>query len=75
MTGSAEWRPFWPAWLRATFIGVPFGCIRPAAARSRPSSYATEKKLSKHRKEFGTTGAIEGVAGPERPTTRPSPRR
>jgi putative tricarboxylic transport membrane protein len=27
-------------------------------------SYATEKKLSKHREEFGH-GAIEGVAGPE----------
>jgi putative tricarboxylic transport membrane protein len=27
-------------------------------------SYATEKKLSKHKKEFGR-GAIEGVAGPE----------
>ena len=25
----------------------------------------TEKKLSKHPEEFGTTGAIEGVAGPE----------
>ena len=24
-----------------------------------------EKKLSKHKEEFGTTGAIEGVAGPE----------
>jgi putative tricarboxylic transport membrane protein len=28
-------------------------------------SYATEKKLSKHPEEFGTTGAIEGVASPE----------
>ena len=28
-------------------------------------SYAAEKKLSKHKEEFGTTGAIEGVAGPE----------
>jgi putative tricarboxylic transport membrane protein len=30
-------------------------------------SYATEKKLAKaeHRAEFGTRGAIEGVAGPE----------
>ncbi|MFD2052574.1 tripartite tricarboxylate transporter permease, partial [Mesorhizobium calcicola] len=28
-------------------------------------SYAIEKKLSKHKQEFGTVGAIEGVAGPE----------
>ena len=28
-------------------------------------SYATEKKLAKHPEEFGTIGAIEGVAGPE----------
>ena len=65
MTG-AEWRRSWPAWVRATFIGVPFGCI-PAGGSEIPTflSYATEKKLSKHKEEFGTTGAIEGVAGPE----------
>ena len=61
-----EWRRSWPAWLRATFIGLPFGCI-PAGGSEIPTflSYATEKKLSKHKSEFGTTGAIEGVAGPE----------
>lgn len=65
MTG-AEWRRSWPAWLRATFIGFPFGTI-PAGGSEIPTflSYATEKKLSKHKEEFGTTGAIEGVAGPE----------
>jgi putative tricarboxylic transport membrane protein len=63
---AAEWRRSWPAWLRATFIGFPFGCI-PAGGSEIPTflSYATEKKLSKHQEEFGTTGAIEGVAGPE----------
>lgn len=37
------------------------------APRFPPSSYATERKLAapEHQKEFGTTGAIEGVAGPE----------
>ena len=62
----AEWRRSWPAWLRATAIGVPFGCI-PAGGSEIPTfiSYATEKKLSKHKDEFGTVGAIEGVAGPE----------
>jgi putative tricarboxylic transport membrane protein len=65
MTG-AEWRRSWPAWLRATGIGFPFGCI-PAGGSEIPTflSYATEKKLSKHPEEFGTVGAIEGVAGPE----------
>ena len=65
MTGE-EWRRSWPAWLRATAIGVPFGCI-PAGGSEIPTflSYATEKKLSRHQGEFGTTGAIEGVAGPE----------
>ena len=63
---AAEWRRSWPAWLRATFIGFPFGTI-PAGGSEIPTflSYATEKKLSKHKHEFGSTGAIEGVAGPE----------
>jgi putative tricarboxylic transport membrane protein len=61
-----EWRRSWPAWLRATAIGFPFGTI-PAGGSEIPTflSYATEKKLAKHPEEFGTTGAIEGVAGPE----------
>ena len=61
-TGSARGR----RWLRATAIGFPFGTI-PAGGSEIPTflSYATEKKLSKHKDEFGTTGAIEGVAGPE----------
>jgi putative tricarboxylic transport membrane protein len=62
----AEWRRSWPAWLRGTFLGFPFGTV-PAGGSEIPTflSYATEKKLSKHPEEFGTTGAIEGVAGPE----------
>ncbi len=65
MTRS-EWKRSWPAWIRATFIGFPFGTI-PAGGSEIPTflSYATEKKISKHKQEFGTTGAIEGVAGPE----------
>jgi len=65
MTG-AEWRRSWPAWLRGTAIGFPFGTV-PAGGSEIPTflSYATEKKLSKHPEEFGTVGAIEGVAGPE----------
>jgi putative tricarboxylic transport membrane protein len=63
---AQDWRRSFPAWLRATFIGFPFGTI-PAGGSEIPTflSYAAEKKLSKHPEEFGTTGAIEGVAGPE----------
>jgi putative tricarboxylic transport membrane protein len=65
MTGT-EWRRSWPAWLRGTAIGFPFGTV-PAGGSEIPTflSYATERKLTKHPEEFGTTGAIEGVAGPE----------
>ncbi len=61
-----EWRRSWPAWLRGTAFGFPFGTI-PAGGAEIPTflSYATERKLSKKPEEFGTTGAIEGVAGPE----------
>ncbi len=63
-----DWKRSIPAWLRGTAIGTPFGCI-PAGGTEIPTflSYATEKKLAKgeHRAEFGTKGAIEGVAGPE----------
>jgi putative tricarboxylic transport membrane protein len=63
-----EWRRSWPAWLRGTAIGFPFGTI-PAGGTEIPTflSYATERKLAgpEEKAEFGTTGAIEGVAGPE----------
>ncbi|MFO0460631.1 MAG: tripartite tricarboxylate transporter permease, partial [Burkholderiales bacterium] len=60
-----DWRRSWPAWLRATCVGFPFGTI-PAGGAEIPTflSYALEKKLSKHPEQFGH-GAIEGVAGPE----------
>jgi putative tricarboxylic transport membrane protein len=61
-----EWRRSWPAWLRGTAIGFPFGTV-PAGGSEIPTflSYAVERKLSKTPEEFGTSGAIEGVAGPE----------
>ncbi|KQU83654.1 tripartite tricarboxylate transporter TctA [Variovorax sp. Root318D1] len=66
---SRDWKRSIPAWLRGTAIGTPFGCI-PAGGTEIPTflSYATEKKLAKDadaKAEFGTKGAIEGVAGPE----------
>lgn len=61
----SDWKRSWPAWLRATAIGFPFGTV-PAGGAEIPTflSYALEKKLSRHPEEFGN-GAIEGVAGPE----------
>jgi len=65
---AADWRRSWPAWLRGTAIGFPFGTI-PAGGSEIPTflSYAAEKKMAKGENlaEFGTRGAIEGVAGPE----------
>ncbi|MGH3880463.1 MAG: tripartite tricarboxylate transporter permease [Actinophytocola sp.] len=63
--GREDLRRTWKPWLRGPLIGFPFGAI-PAGGAEIPTflSYATEKRLSKHRSEFGT-GAIEGVAGPE----------
>ncbi len=61
-----EWRRSWKPWLRGTAIGFPIGAV-PAGGAEIPTflSYAVERKLSRHKDEFGTTGAIEGVAGPE----------
>ena len=66
---ARDWKRSIPAWLRGTAIGTPFGCI-PAGGTEIPTflSYAAEKKLIKNpqdKAEFGTVGAIEGVAGPE----------
>ena len=65
---KSDWRRSIPAWLRGTAIGAPFGCI-PAGGTEIPTflSYATEKKLAKgeNKVDFGSKGAIEGVAGPE----------
>ena len=60
-----DWKRSFPAWVRGTLIGFPFGTI-PAGGAEIPTflSYAVEKKLTKHPEEFGK-GAIEGVAGPE----------
>jgi putative tricarboxylic transport membrane protein len=62
---ASDWRRSWKAWIRGTLIGFPLGAL-PAGGAEIPTflSYALEKRLSKHRNEFGK-GAIEGVAGPE----------
>jgi putative tricarboxylic transport membrane protein len=63
---KSDWRRSWPAWLRGTALGFPFGTI-PAGGTEIPTflSYSAEKKLARDSSEFGTKGAIEGVAGPE----------
>ena len=60
-----DFRRSWPAWLRGTALGFPIGSL-PAGGADVPTflSYSLEKRLSKHKSEFGT-GAIEGLAGPE----------
>jgi putative tricarboxylic transport membrane protein len=63
-----DWKRSIGPWLRGSFLGFPFGVL-PAGGTEMPTmlSYYAEQKLVKpeHRGEFGTTGAIEGVAGPE----------
>ncbi|PZW44992.1 putative tricarboxylic transport membrane protein [Humitalea rosea] len=68
MLSKADWkRSFWP-WMRGAGLGFPFGVL-PAGGTEMPTmlSYYAERKLVKPEfaHEFGTTGAIEGVAGPE----------
>lgn len=61
-----DWRRSWKPWIRGTFFGFPIGAL-PAGGAEIPTflSYSTEKRLSNHPEEWGKTGAIEGVAGPE----------
>jgi putative tricarboxylic transport membrane protein len=63
--GRQDWRRSWGPWLRGSALGFPFGAV-PAGGAEVPTflSYVTERRLSKHKEEFGN-GAIEGVAGPE----------
>ncbi|QCX75560.1 Tripartite tricarboxylate transporter TctA family protein [Streptomyces sp. YIM 121038] len=63
--GKQDVKRTWKSWLRGPLIGFPFGAI-PAGGAEIPTflSYVTEKRLSKHKDEWGK-GAIEGVAGPE----------
>ncbi len=65
---ASDFRRSLPAWLRGTAIGFPFGTM-PVGGSEIPTflSYATEQKMAgpEAKKEFGSSGAIEGVAGPE----------
>ena len=64
MTRS-DFRRSWRPWLRGAAVGFPIGTIPAGGADvSTFLSYSLERRVSKHKKEFGH-GAIEGVAGPE----------
>lgn len=63
-----DFRQAFPAWMRGTAFGAPFGLI-PAGGAEVPTflAYGTEKRLAKRAgdKSFGTTGSIKGLAAPE----------
>lgn len=60
-----DWKDSWLPILRGSAIGFFLGTIPGGGGvMSTFTSYALEKKLSKHPERFGT-GVIEGVAGPE----------
>jgi putative tricarboxylic transport membrane protein len=63
---AKDWARSWKPWLRGSLLGFPIGAM-PAGGAEVPTflSYWMEKRFSKHKEEFGTVGAIEGVAGPE----------
>jgi putative tricarboxylic transport membrane protein len=60
-----DWKDsFWPI-IRGSVLGFFVGILPgPSSTIAAFSSYAAEKKISKHPERFGT-GTIEGVAGPE----------
>lgn len=68
MMSRSDLKRSWKPWLRGSLLGFPFG-VMPAGGTEMPTmlSYFAERKLARpeHAKEFGTVGAIEGVAGPE----------
>ena len=61
----SEWKRALPAMFRGTGVGFFWGLIPgPSTVLSTFASYSLERRISKHKEEFGQ-GAIEGVAGPE----------
>ncbi len=60
-----DWKNSWGPIIRGSFLGFFIGILPgPAPVISAFTSYAIEKKISRHPEKFGT-GVIEGVAGPE----------
>ena len=65
LPGAADWRRFPGPALRGAGVGAFFGTL-PGTGQTVASfiGYALEKRLSRHRDEFGK-GAVEGVVVPE----------
>jgi len=60
-----ELKRSWPPILRGSVLGFLVGLVPgPVATIASFVSYGLERRISRHREEFGE-GAIEGVAGPE----------
>ena len=60
-----DWRDSFLPIMRGSIMGFLIGVVPgPSSTIASFTSYAVEKKLSKHPEKFGK-GAIEGVAGPE----------
>src|SRR3990172_4782373 len=60
-----DWKDAWGAITRGSLLGFFLGILPGGGAIIASfTSYAVEKKLSKHPEKFGS-GVIEGVAGPE----------
>ena len=70
----SDWRRSWPAWLRATAIGFPFGTI-PAGGTEVPTflSYALEKKLSQAIRKSSAMAPSRASRDRKPPTTPPLP--
>jgi putative tricarboxylic transport membrane protein len=65
LPNAKEWKDSIGAILRGTVLGFFLGILPGGGAFVASfTSYAVEKKVSKHPEKFGT-GVIEGVAGPE----------
>ena len=65
LPGKEDWKRSWAPIGRGSILGFFLGILPGGGAVVASfSSYAMEKRLSRHPEEFGK-GAIEGVAGPE----------
>ena len=71
----ADWKASWAPILRGGSLGALLGVLPGGGTvMATFGAYTIEKRLSKTPERFGQ-GAIEGVAAPKLPTTRPRRRR
>ena len=74
LMSAADWKRSWPAWLRATAIGFPFGTI-PAGGAEIPTflSYSPPKKSSQARRKNSARARSRASPGPRLRTMLPRP--